>query len=280
MIEIIGHKNQIEQINQLINNKKLSHAYIFEGQDGIGKFLVAKKIAANILKVKDLENEAADINIIEPEDGLIKISKIRQLGEEIILKPTVSEKKVFIIRDGEMMNEAAQNALLKVLEEPPEYAVIIITTSSKERLIRTIKSRCTSFKFLPLSNDEIKSFYKDEEIDENIIYFSRGSIGKVEHLKEKGYVQDIINIYESLKNKNLLQLNKAFLKLKEYKDDIQEILELIMLKYFDELNEDYAIRIKQIDIVEKCRQNLKKNANFDIALDNMMLELWKIEANQ
>ena len=280
MIEIIGHKNQIEQINQLINNKKLSHAYIFEGQDGIGKFLVAKKIAANILKVKDLENEAADINIIEPEDGLIKISKIRQLGEEIILKPTVSEKKVFIIRDGEMMNEAAQNALLKVLEEPPEYAVIIITTSSKERLIRTIKSRCTSFKFLPLSNDEIKSFYKDEEIDENIIYFSRGSIGKVEHLKEKGYVQDIINIYESLKNKNLLQLNKAFLKLKEYKADIQEILELIMLKYFDELNEDYAIRIKQIDIVEKCRQNLKKNANFDIALDNMMLELWKIEANQ
>ena len=280
MIEIIGHKSQIEQINQLIDNKKLSHAYIFEGQEGIGKFLVAKKIAANILNVKDLENEAADINIIEPEDGLIKISKIRQLGEEIILKPTVSEKKVFIIRDGEMMNEAAQNALLKVLEEPPEYAVIIITTSSKEKLIRTIKSRCTSFKFLPLSNDEIKRFYNNEDIDENIISFSRGSIGKVEHLKVKGYVQDIINIYESLKNKNLLQLNKAFLKLKEYKEEIQEILELIMLKYFDELNEDYARRIKQIDIIEKCRQNLKKNANFDIALDNMMLELWKLEANQ
>ena len=280
MIEIIGHKSQIEQINQLIDNKKLSHAYIFEGQDGIGKFLVAKKIAAKILNVKDLENEAADINIIEPEEGLIKISKIRQLGEEIILKPTVSEKKVFIIRDGELMNEAAQNALLKVLEEPPEYAVIIITTSSKEKLIRTIKSRCTSFKFLPLSNDEIKKFYNDEDVDENIISFSRGSIGKVEHLKAKGYVQDIINIYESLKNRNLLQLNKAFLKLKEYKDDIQEILELIMLKYFDELNEDYARRIKQIDIVEKCRQNLKKNANFDIALDNMMLELWKIESNQ
>ena len=280
MGEIIGHKSQIEQINQLIDNNKLSHAYIFEGQDGIGKFLVAKQIAANILNVQDLENEAADINIIEPEDGLIKISKIRQLGEEIILKPTVSEKKVFIIRDGELMNEAAQNALLKVLEEPPEYAVIIITTSSKEKLIRTIKSRCTSFKFLPLSNDEIKQFYKDENIDENIIYFSRGSIGKVESLKEKGYVQNVISIYESLKNKNLLQLNKAFLKLKEYKDEMQEILELIMLKYFDELNEDYKRRIKQIDIVEKCRQNLKKNANFDIALDNMMLELWKLEADQ
>lgn len=280
MVEIIGHKSQIEQINQLINNKKLSHAYIFEGQDGIGKFLVAKQIAASILNVKNFENEVADINIIEPEDGLIKISKIRQLGEEIMLKPTVSEKKVFIIRDGELMNEAAQNALLKVLEEPPEYAIIIITTSSKEKLIRTIKSRCTTFKFLPLSNDEIKHFYKDENIDENIINFSRGSIGKVEYLKEKGYVKDVINIYENLKNKNLLQLNKSFLKLKEYKDEIQEILELIMLKYFDELNEDYARRIKQIDIVEKCRQNLKKNANFDIALDNMMLELWKLEANQ
>lgn len=280
MIEIIGHKSQIEQINQLINNKKLSHAYIFEGQDGIGKFLVAKKIAANILNIKDLENEAADVNIIEPEDGLIKISKIRQLGEEIILKPTISEKKIFIIRDGETMNEAAQNALLKVLEEPPEYAVIIITTASKEKLIRTIKSRCTSFKFLPLTKDEIRQFYDGENIDENIINFSRGSIGKVELLKEKGYVQDIIDIYESLKNKNLLQLNKAFLKLKEYKEDIQEILELIMLKYFDELKSDYTERIKQIDIVEKCRQNLKKNANFDIALDNMMVELWKVEANQ
>lgn len=277
MKEIIGHKSQIDQLNQLIVNQKLSHAYIFEGQEGIGKFLVAKKIASDILNVKDIDNEAADVNIIEPEEGLIKVSKIRQLGEEIILKPTVSDKKVFIIRDGELMNEAAQNALLKVLEEPPEYAVIIITTSNKEKLIRTIKSRCTSFKFLSLSEDEIRKYYNDEDVDQTIISFSRGSIGKVETLKEKGYVQDIINIYENLQNKNLLQLNKTFAKIKEYKEDIQDILELITFKYFDEINQDYAKRIKQIDIVENCRQNLKKNANFDIALDNMMLELWKME---
>lgn len=280
MKEIIGHKSQIDQLNQLIANQKLSHAYIFEGQEGIGKFLVAKKIASNILNVDDIDNDASDINIIQPEDGLIKISKIRQLGEEIILKPTVSDKKVFIIRDGEAMNEAAQNALLKVLEEPPEYAVIIITTSNKEKLIRTIKSRCTSFKFLPLSTEEIKKFYNNETIDDNIIKFARGSIGKVEILKEKQYIQDILDIYESLKNKKLLQLNKAFLKIKEYKEDIQDILELITLKYFDEIDENYLKRVKQIDVVEKCRQNLKKNANFDIALDYMMLELWKVESAQ
>lgn len=280
MNEIIGHENQIQRLNQIIENRKLSHAYIFEGQEGIGKFLVAKKVAGNILGVKDIDCEAADVTIVEPEDGLIKIGKIRQLGDEIILKPTVSEKKVFIIRDGELMNESAQNALLKVLEEPPEYAVIIITTSSKEKVLRTIKSRCTTFKFLPLSKEEIEKFYREEEIDEDILKFSRGSIGKVEKLKEKGYVRDIVNIYNSLKNKNLLQLSKAFTKIKDYKEDIQDILEIITLKYFDEIDEDYSKKTKQIDAVENCRQNLKKNANFDIALDNMMLELWEIEAKQ
>lgn len=277
MENIIGHSIQIEQLMQLIKTNKLSHAYIFEGQDGIGKFLVAKKIAAEILGVKNVDTDACDINIIEPEDDLIKVSKIRLLGEEIILRPTVSEKKVFIIRDGELMNEAAQNALLKVLEEPPEYAVIIIVTSNKEKLIRTIKSRCTSFKFLPLSDEQIKSFYKDEEINEDIIKFSRGSIGKIEKLKSKNYIQDIVEIYESLKDRNLLRLNKTFTKLKEYKEDIQEILEIITLKYFDELSQNYEKRINQIEIIEECKQNLKRNANFDIALDYMMLRLWEIE---
>lgn len=277
MKQIIGHKIQIEQLMQLIQNNRLSHAYIFEGHEGIGKFLVAKKIAAEILGVNDIDLDASELSIIEPEDGLIKISKIRQLGEDIILKPTISKRKVFIIRDGELMNEAAQNALLKVLEEPPEYAVIIITTSNKEKLIRTIKSRCTSFKFLPLSEEQLKEFYKNEDIDDDIIKLSRGSIGKVEKLKEKEYVKDIIQIYKSLKDKNLLDLNKTFTKLKEYKEDIQDILEIIILKYFDEINENYTKRVQQIEIVEKCRQDLRRNANFDIALDYMMLQLWEIE---
>lgn len=277
MENIIGHSLQIEQMIQLIKNNKLSHAYIFEGQDGIGKFLVAKKIAMEILNVNNLDMVTSAISIIEPEDGMIKISKIRQLGEDIILKPTDTEKKVFIIRDGELMNEAAQNALLKVLEEPPEYAVILIVTSDKEKLIRTIKSRCTSFKFLPLTDEQIREYYKNENINEDIIKLSRGSIGKVEKLKEKNYVQDILQIYEALKQKDLLALNKTFTKLKEYKDDIQEILEIIMLKYFDEVNQNYSKRVNQIETIEECKQNLKRNANFDIALDYMMLKLWEIE---
>lgn len=277
MEKIIGHNLQIQQITQLIANNKLSHAYIFEGQDGIGKFLVAKMIAAKILKVDNLDMVPSAVSIIEPEDDMIKISKIRQLGEEIILKPTDTEKKVFIIRDGELMNESAQNALLKVLEEPPEYAVIIIVTSNKEKLIRTIKSRCTSFKFVPLSKEQIREYYKNENISEDIIKLSRGSIGKVEKLKEKNYVQDILQIYEALKQKNLLELNKTFTRLKGYKEDIQEILEILMMRYFEEVSQNYDKRVKQIEVIEECRQNLKRNANFDIALDSMMLKLWEIE---
>lgn len=277
MDKIIGHNLQIQQITQLIENNKLSHAYIFEGQDGIGKFLVAKMIASKILKVDRVDMATSAISIIEPEDGMIKISKIRQLGEEIILKPTDTEKKVFIIRDGELMNDAAQNALLKVLEEPPEYAIIIIVTSDKEKLIRTIKSRCTSFKFTSLSDEQIREYYKSEKISEDIIKLSRGSIGKVEKLKEKNYVEDIMQIYEALKQKDLLELNKTFTKLKEYKEDIQEILEILMMKYFDEVSQNYYKRVKQIEVIEECKQNLKRNANFDIALDYMMLKLWEIE---
>ena len=138
-MNIIGHKEIREKLRNLIINGKTSHAYLFYGKEGIGKSLVAIEFARNMMcrnknngmscgnceACKTYEN-SGDFHIIEPEKNIIKVDDIRNLISEIYLKPTTASKKCFIIDNADLMNESAQNAILKVLEEPPKYASIIL----------------------------------------------------------------------------------------------------------------------------------------------------------
>jgi len=290
--KIVGNKEQRENLNKIINNKVLGHAYMFVGQDGIGKSLIAREFAKSILCLEPTDKycdkceccnifeNSPDFDFITDVDGVIKVGDIRNLIENIVLKPVKSNKRVFIINNADMMNEAAQNALLKILEEPPSYATIILVLSNKEKILRTIKSRCTEVKFLPLTLDEMKEYYSGQNIDEELYKYARGSIGKIEKLKNSNYIENVIDLEKALSYKDLLEMNKALTKLKEnksIKENIEDILDLLIIKLRAELTSNYAEKITQIEIIEECRRNLKRNSNFDITLDCMMVKLWKLE---
>ena len=148
------------------------HIY-FHGKAGIGKRLVAIEYAKNMMCPNSFEGVACDVcevcktfetngdfSIIEPEKNLIKVDEIRKLINEIYLKPTKANRKCFIINDADLMNENAQNALLKVLEEPPKYASIILIAENKEKLLSTIKSRVVEENFSVLSKNEMKNILR------------------------------------------------------------------------------------------------------------------------
>lgn len=101
-----------------------------------------------------------DFQLIESEDGKIKIEKIRQMQRKVAEKPIISKNKVYIINDADTMTTEAQNCLLKTLEEPPEYITIILVCSNDGNLLSTIKSRCTRIQFEPISNNENKTLYR------------------------------------------------------------------------------------------------------------------------
>ena len=88
-----------------------------------------------------------DFVYIEPDGKVIKIEQIRELQTKVIEKPVNSNKKVYVINDADLMTKEAQNCLLKTLEEPPEYIVIILIVNNESKVLTTIKSRCMKIYF-------------------------------------------------------------------------------------------------------------------------------------
>lgn len=291
MNSIIGNEEQKNNLKKIIQTQNIGHAYMFIGPDGIGKSKIASRFAKAILCENPTElycnkcecceifENSPDFIFISDIDDVIKVGDIRALAENIILKPVKSNRRVFVINNADKMNESAQNALLKILEEPPAYATIILILSNKEKILKTIQSRCIEICFSPLTIEEMKQYYQGEEIKEELFQYARGSIGKLEKIKNSNYIENVIELEEALSYQELLEMNRALTKIKEnklIKENIQDILDLLMIKLNSELANDYKRKISQIEIIEECRRKIKRNANFDITLDYMMIKLWEI----
>ena len=254
--------------------------------------MMAKKFAKSILCQGEFKpcnlceacisfdgNNNPDIVIIDEEEKSIKTENIKQMIKGVYEKPIKSSKKVYIINDSEKMTKEAQNSLLKTLEEPPEYAVIILITENENLLLNTIKSRCTKIKFKYLSSQDIKTIlkekYKLEDISETLLELANGSISKA--LKYKGKEEIFNNIKEKFLNiENVSKID--FLNSKDVifkdKDDLLEILNYINMIFYKKAK-DSVKYINCIKIVEETKDRLKKNCNFDMSIDNLLLNVWE-----
>ena len=221
---ILGNQKNKEILEKSIKINKTSHSYIFWGTEGIGKKMIAKEFAKKILCLQkenqnctcksciefDSDNNP-DFQLLEPNDGKIKIEQIREMQRKIAEKPIISNSKVYIINNSDTMTTEAQNCLLKTLEEPPEYITIILICSNEDNLLSTIKSRCTRMHFEPISENEIRDYikqnYSEQEISNNIIFLAQGSIGKVLELsKNKNIYENIENILLNMKKKDIIDI--------------------------------------------------------------------------
>lgn len=286
---IIGNDKVKQFLNNAINENHILHSYLFSGIEGIGKKLFAIEFAKKILCIEQNDEQEnclsclkfkssnhPDFMILEPENNVIKIEQIRNMQEKISEKPIVSKKKVYIIVDSDCMTKEAQNCLLKTLEEPPEYATIILTTANESKLLNTIKSRCIKVKFNGLLENEINQYLKQNEIvvnEENYIKISQGSIGKLLDIKEDEDVYKQVNIVLENIDKNTLIdiLNKAEI-LYSQKDKIQEILDYINIYLY---NTKDIRKINCIEYVEDTKKRLISNGNYDMCIDYLLLRMWE-----
>lgn len=290
---ILGNEETKRILEKSINTGKISHSYMFIGQEGIGKFLIAKEFAKAILCEKEPKpcnicescikfngENNPDIQIIdETEEKSIKTELIREMVKGVYEKPIESLKKVYIINEAQKMTKEAQNSLLKTLEEPPEYVVIILIVENENLLLNTIKSRCTKIKFNPLENSEIikilKEKYQYEEVPENILEVANGSVTHALLVKGKEDLFKEIKItFSNLEELNIIDLlNKKDIIFKD-KDSIYEILDYINVILFEKIKDNikYANCIKT---VEETKDRLKKNSNYDMTIDNLLLKIWE-----
>ena len=289
---IVGNDRIKDALINSIKINKISHSYLFVGTEGIGKSLIAKEFAKMILctdenkycdKCKscvefDTDNNP-DFKIIEPEGNSLKIEQIREFQSRVAEKPIISEKKVYIINDSDKMTQEAQNCLLKTLEEPPEYVVIILIGSNENAFLSTIKSRCMILHFDKISNEEIKKYLEENyqvKIDSQIMIDAfQGSIGKALQLKEKQEeyekIEDVIYNLEKRDKIDILNMSEIIYKSKDEKLEILDYMNVV----FIDLAKKSSKYAKCINIVEETKRRLQSNANYDMCIDNMLFNLWE-----
>ena len=173
---IIGNTSNKKILEKAIETGKISHSYIFSGPEGIGKSLFAKEFAKAIL-CENTQNKPCnncksciefdnynnpDIVIIDEKEESIKTELIKNLTNDVLKKPLNGNRKIYIIDNSENMTREAQNTLLKTLEEPPEYIVIILITKNHNLLLNTIKSRCIKIQFAELTDEELIEYFNGD----------------------------------------------------------------------------------------------------------------------
>ena len=289
---ILGNDKNKIILENAIKNNKISHSYIFSGIDGIGKKMIAQQFAKAILCLEnprpcnkcksciEIEtNNNPDYFLIEPDNEKIKIEQIREMQKKIAEKPIISNKKVYIINDADTMTTEAQNCLLKTLEEPPEYIIIILIASNENNLLSTIKSRCTKMYFEQLSNQDIKKYivnnYPEDEINEEILEIYQGSIGKVTKLRNKKELYEKVEkIIQNLEEKSLIEILQMSEEIYSSKEEIYSILDYINILLLKKCKKNSRY-VKTIQIVEETKKRLKVNSNYDMSIDNMLFNLWE-----
>ena len=294
---IIGHAEIIEQLKKNAASRKIPHAIIFAGVEGIGKRKIAEIFAASLLCENLTDGEPCgicpncklmngkshpDFYIVEPEATKttrnIKIGQIRALQSQVALKPVQAERRVVIIDGAEFMKREAANCLLKTLEEPSGATIFILITANRAGLLMTVRSRCITINFERLTDEQIKSELLRREIDnaEKISIISGGSLGRALKLAESGGYEmreTALDLIERICRKDFSN-EDIFMKgaqisewtREEFADFvtyIQKILrDIFLLGQVKLYNPDFEERLSKIKISEE-----KLLAMFEIGID-------------
>ena len=305
--KIRGQRFAKKYLSNSIKSNMISHAYMFEGPSGVGKNTMARELAATLLEMENLFN-SPDYIEITPDGNSIKIAQIRKLQSDILVKPYKSYK-IYVIDEAQKMTVEAQNALLKTLEEPPKYAIIILITNNKESLLYTIKSRCEIIKFTPIPLVEVADYLTQIGVDKNraslLANFSRGSMQKAIELSESEDFhimrEEVQKYVETFLTGSMLDIMDIQSSIEKYKDNITNVLDLLV-NYFRDImmvkenvdssmiiNLDRLVFIKNmstkitysqlskiIDIIEETKNKLRSNCNFNISIQVMTLNIYEV----
>lgn len=321
--DIIGHANVIGYLEKSIEMDKVSHAYLISGPEGAGKLRIAKAFAGALQCEKGgtdmcgechscrqaLSGNHPDIKqLVREKLSSIGVNEIReQINQDVAVKPYNGRYKVYIIEDAQLMTEQAQNALLKTIEEPAGYAVFLLLTTNKEALLSTILSRCVTLNLRPVNSRLIREYLLDKydisEYDANVcVAFAQGNVGKAEKLagsdKFNKIKDEAISLLKYIPDMEIYEIIQAVKHVTEFKVDIDDYLDIIMIWYRDILlfkatkdaNEvifkDEINYIKEaaskstyqgieeiIRALETAKSRLKANVNFDLTMELLLLTI-------
>ena len=321
--EIVGHEQIKEHMQAAIRDKKPFHAYLFQGEEGVGKEALARTFAAGLqcqsesadkpckecVSCRQMESgNQPDVIWVTREKASLGVDEIReQLCNTMDIKPFSSPYKIYLVPEAEKMTEAAQNALLKTIEEPPEYGIVILMTSNISALLPTIQSRCLTMEFRPLSTAVVESYVKEHcQVPDYqaraSAAFAQGNLGKaMRYAKSEDFIERKDHIISLLRHVEQMDLSEMLAVIKDLgtrKDEVRDYIDLMVLWYRDvllfkatkDINQllfqDEASYISReashrsyekieeiLQAFEKAKVRLRANVNFDITMEMLLLTI-------
>ena len=322
--DIVGQEQLREHLENAVRMGKVSHAYIINGERNAGKEFIAKTFAMAVQceNRQDVEpcgechsckqalsgNHPDIIFITHEKPGTIGVDDIRrQINGDVAIKPYSGPKKIYIVSEGEKMTVQAQNALLKTLEEPPEYAVILILTDNVNTLLPTILSRCVVLNMKPVRDAQIKEYLMENmgipDYKADIcVAFARGNVGKARLLANSEEFdkvkEEAITLLKYIGEMELHEIVAAIKKINEYKFDVNDYMDILSIWYRDVLlfkathdvnhlifreeiqhirkvadKSTYEGIERIIDALEKSKQRLNANVNFELTMELLLLTI-------
>ncbi len=320
---IIGHEEIIRHLKNAMQSGKVSHSYIFTGDAGSGKKLLATTFAITLQCEeggtepcqkcdsckKALGKNHPDIIMVNHEKpGTISIDEIReQVIQDVDIRPYYSPHKIYIIPEADLMTVQAQNALLKTIEEPPEYAVIMLLTSNADALLPTILSRCVRLDLKVVDDALVKKYLMEHlhipdyqaEIDAS---FAQGSIGKAREAATSEefsrLTQNALKILKYSSKMEVYELAEEIKNLSTEKHNINDYLDIFQFWFRDvlmfkatreidnlvfkqEINfireqasqRSYENLEKILEALSSTKVRLRANVNFELALELLFLTI-------
>jgi DNA polymerase III subunit delta' len=324
---ILGQERPIRLLTTLLQNGTIPHALLFIGIEGVGKqtAAMAMAMACNCMAIKPKHNPCGgckscrkiesdnhpDIILLKPSGPFIRIGQIRDLCGTLAMKPYEARLRVVIISDAQAMNPSAGNALLKVLEEPPDRTILILTALQTSDLLPTIVSRCQHIRFNPVSQKNLESLLiqrhgANPDQAKTIAIMANGSVSKavsmIDSINRVNWVNRriwLINEVESLPVSSMGSRMAFAEKLSKSKEILAESLEvikfwfrdLVVCKYDPEkiINRDLNDKIlrvsknvnvisliSKIDDIESAQKNIQANTNLRLTLEVLIMRLAKV----
>lgn len=321
--EIIGHEQIIEHLQNAVSSKKVSHAYILNGPDDSGKRMIAEAFAMALqcekhgvdgcmechsCKQAMSKNQPDIIYVTHEKQNTVSVDDIRrQIKDDVDIKPYAGPYKIYIVDEAEKMNIQAQNALLKTIEEPPAYVVILLLTTNADTFLPTIRSRCITLNLKAVADEVIQKYLMEHcQIPDYqakvCTAFAQGNVGKAVKLASSESFNDIKNsalqLIRRLRDIDLYEMLEAVKQIGEYKLEVNDYFDIMMIWYRDVLlykatadvnhlifkDEVYDIKknaskssyegIERIlEALEKAKTRLKANVNFDLVIELLLLTI-------
>lgn len=304
----LGNEKVKEQLSALMSSKRLPHAIVIEGEDGIGKKTLAHEIATSLVCRSSGDKPCYECSQChKAEKGIhpdiyehiatggaksFHVDTVREIINDICMPPNEAEYKIYILGNAHFMNESAQNAILKVLEEPPSYAVFILTVENRSMLLETVLSRSVVLSLSGVSAKLGAEYITSEnpEIDYNTAFETitalRGNIGKAKESIVGGKMQETINLVNNICNAIMADSEYELLKcvsvFSKDRNELANALSMLKMIFRDALvgKETGEILSGQADIVKAL--SLKYTSAKLLSLFNSadeLIEMTKKNAN-